>query len=264
MSIIRVQRDDRFTVIPNEIINDDDLDGSTLGVLVYLLSKPPTWKVTIASLSSTKRFGSHGKLTSILKTLRSLGYAELKRFSDGHTEWTITDSKRLFTSHSQKRNKDTATDTEITPPSENRNVEIEPHSENPHVENRNVLERTERNKKKEVVSKKQKISISENWTWENIDISQMNLWANAYPAINIDTELAKAASWLNANPENRKSNYARFLNGWFQRAQDRAPRTKNEQSQYDPQRSDTGFKKQQRGNYSANTITREEWNSTDF
>jgi len=49
-------------------------------------------------------------------------------------------------------------------------------------------------------------------------------WEKAYPAIDLKAELAKAQAWLIANPKNRKSNYARFLNNWFVRAQDSAPR----------------------------------------
>lgn len=48
-------------------------------------------------------------------------------------------------------------------------------------------------------------------------------WRKAYPAISIETETAKAAAWLVANPKNRKSNLARFLTNWFSRAQDKAP-----------------------------------------
>lgn len=48
-------------------------------------------------------------------------------------------------------------------------------------------------------------------------------WHQAYPAIELDTEIAKAAAWLVANPKNRKSNLARFLTSWLTRAQDRAP-----------------------------------------
>lgn len=49
------------------------------------------------------------------------------------------------------------------------------------------------------------------------------LWAEAYPALGLETEIAKAAAWLLANPRNRKSNYPKFLTGWFCRAQDKAP-----------------------------------------
>ena len=47
-------------------------------------------------------------------------------------------------------------------------------------------------------------------------------WAKAYPAVDLDTEIAKAAAWLLANPKNAKSNYARFLTNWLTKAQDKA------------------------------------------
>jgi uncharacterized protein YdaU (DUF1376 family) len=50
------------------------------------------------------------------------------------------------------------------------------------------------------------------------------IWRKAYPAIDLETESAKALSWLNANPKNKKSNIKRFLNNWLSRAQERAPR----------------------------------------
>jgi hypothetical protein len=49
-------------------------------------------------------------------------------------------------------------------------------------------------------------------------------WKRAFPALDLDVELARAEAWLVANPANRKSNYLRFLTNWLQRAQDRAPR----------------------------------------
>lgn len=54
--------------------------------------------------------------------------------------------------------------------------------------------------------------------------SHLQTWEAAYPAVDITQELAKAAAWLKANPKNQKKNYARFLNGWLMKAQDRAPR----------------------------------------
>lgn len=49
-------------------------------------------------------------------------------------------------------------------------------------------------------------------------------WSKAFPAIDPEAEVAKAAAWLYANPANRKSNYVRFLTNWMSRAQDKAPR----------------------------------------
>jgi hypothetical protein len=130
VSIIRTKRRENFTVIPNEIINDSDLNGDLLGLLVYLLSKPADWKVSIESLSRQKRFGSHGKLTNNLKAIRALGYATLQRRNDGTTTWTIFDEKQSEAqadSHIPK--------TGIRPDSQKRNMGTS--------ENRNVLQRTE-------------------------------------------------------------------------------------------------------------------------
>jgi hypothetical protein len=57
-----------------------------------------------------------------------------------------------------------------------------------------------------------------------ITAGDMARWATAYPALNLESEIAKAEAWLVANPKNRKSNNARFLTNWLSRAQDKAPR----------------------------------------
>lgn len=46
----------------------------------------------------------------------------------------------------------------------------------------------------------------------------------AYPAVDVPAEIARADAWLTANPANAKSNGARFLGNWLQRAQEKAPR----------------------------------------
>ena len=75
--------------------------------------------------------------------------------------------------------------------------------------------------------KKQTQSIAyddESISFIGIDERQMAVWQEAYPAIDVPGEIARAAAWLRANPKNRKSNYARFLTNWLSRAQDKAPR----------------------------------------
>gem|GEM_PF-1923241 len=57
--------------------------------------------------------------------------------------------------------------------------------------------------------------------WENITDEKVEEWANAFPACDVELELAKMAKWLEANPTKRKSNYARFIFGWLTRSQDR-------------------------------------------
>ena len=70
----------------------------------------------------------------------------------------------------------------------------------------------------------EKISFSADGHWENISHAQRTAWERAYPALSLDAELARAASWILANPKNRKKNYARYLTNWLSRAQDTAPR----------------------------------------
>jgi len=63
--------------------------------------------------------------------------------------------------------------------------------------------------------------------FENGEFSNLNghlsLWEKAYPAVNIQVELNKAAVWLIEHPKNRKSNYGKFLSSWLSRSQDKAP-----------------------------------------
>lgn len=74
--------------------------------------------------------------------------------------------------------------------------------------------------------------------WENITDEMKQLWADAYPAVDIELELKEMALWLDANPKNKKSNYKRFINTWLGKSQDRAPRfltgAKKQQIDSDP------------------------------
>lgn len=65
--------------------------------------------------------------------------------------------------------------------------------------------------------------------FQNIN-GHLKSWESAYPALNIDVELSKAAAWIIANPKNTKKQWARFLNGWLSRAQDKAPRVESKSS----------------------------------
>lgn len=51
-------------------------------------------------------------------------------------------------------------------------------------------------------------------------------WRPAYPAVDLDRELHAMASWLDANPRNRKTpgGIERFIVAWLAKAQDRAAR----------------------------------------
>lgn len=68
----------------------------------------------------------------------------------------------------------------------------------------------------------EKISLGDNGRWTGVQDNLWTAWGQAFPALNLDSELSKAAAWVIANPKNKKSNYARFLTNWLTRAQDNA------------------------------------------
>jgi hypothetical protein len=62
-------------------------------------------------------------------------------------------------------------------------------------------------------------------SWARDEISRLKAakrdeWAVAYPAVDLDRECAKASAWLDANPQRRKKQIAKFLNGWLARSQE--------------------------------------------
>ena len=58
--------------------------------------------------------------------------------------------------------------------------------------------------------------------WGGITDADRQEWRLAYPACDLPGELAKATSWLRANPTKaRKSNWRRFVVSWLTRSQDR-------------------------------------------
>jgi hypothetical protein len=64
------------------------------------------------------------------------------------------------------------------------------------------------------------------WTadagWQGITDADRTEWAAAYPACDLAGELARATSWLRANPTKaHKSNWRKFVVGWLTRSQDR-------------------------------------------
>jgi len=70
-----------------------------------------------------------------------------------------------------------------------------------------------------------KLSLKFEWDPEhgfvNVPIPIRMGWERAFPACNIDAELAKAHAWMQANPTKIKKNWAMFLQRWLAKEQDR-------------------------------------------
>ena len=66
------------------------------------------------------------------------------------------------------------------------------------------------------------ISSSLPLSWEGIKGEDMSAWGVAYPACDINRELAAMLEWIKSNPQKgKKKNYRRFIVNWLARSQER-------------------------------------------
>jgi len=75
-----------WTVIRNEVINDDRLSFKATGVLVYILSKPDHWQTSTAHLATVKREGLDAIRTAMTELERA-GYVKRRRYQDTLGRW---------------------------------------------------------------------------------------------------------------------------------------------------------------------------------
>jgi hypothetical protein len=61
--------------------------------------------------------------------------------------------------------------------------------------------------------------------FDQVPLGLVEQWQQAYPAVDVVSELRRMEAWASANPVNRKSNWQRFIVNWLTRAQDRAGRS---------------------------------------
>ena len=75
-----------WTVIRNEVINDDRLSFKATGVLIYILSKPDHWNTSTAQLAKVKKEGLDAIRTALTE-LRHAGYVRTRRYQDDRGRW---------------------------------------------------------------------------------------------------------------------------------------------------------------------------------
>ena len=139
----------RWTSVNNLLI-EGDLSADELAVMVYLLSKPPDWKLINKDIQNRFGFG-YGKVTNIKRTLQKKGHLSFHRNCDGYTVWNVFETPGTAP-QSEKRTKAT------TPQSEKRTkVGMTPQSEKPQVEKPQVEKRTVLTKTKKAVKTKRAV-----------------------------------------------------------------------------------------------------------
>lgn len=97
MAIVRrAARPRQFHITDHRLIENQRLSWESLGLLVYLLSRPDDWSVNVRHLARLGRGASRDKIYRILRELAAAGYAHERviRQADGRyasREWLITD-----------------------------------------------------------------------------------------------------------------------------------------------------------------------------
>lgn len=110
--IIRSKRTQNFTVIPNSVLEDKSLDWKALGLLVYLLSKPDDWSVSVPQLIKAKKAGEDA-IRGMLKALRDAGYVQMQRSKSGEVDWLVYDTPHIG-KNPNRENPDKATEDKAT------------------------------------------------------------------------------------------------------------------------------------------------------
>ena len=86
----------------------------------------------------------------------------------------------------------------------------------------NIVRKVIREELATIGGKKVKLRF-ESGKWIGVTDEQIEVWRAAYPAVNIESELNRAAAWIVSNPgEAPRSNFSRFLNSWMEKNQNRA------------------------------------------
>lgn len=95
--IIKRKVRSNFTVLDNNIIRDDRLSWKALGILTYLLSLPPNFKLYLKKLGSLRPSGRDSTRTGLVE-LQECGYLTIEKIRDEETGrflgnfWEVTDT----------------------------------------------------------------------------------------------------------------------------------------------------------------------------
>lgn len=92
-TIIKTTPVSSFTIIANDLINSD-IPSIPKNILLYLLSKPPEWKLKTHDLRKQLGLSAYA-VKKGLHWLCSAGFAAYTRLKSGHTIWRIFDRPQI-------------------------------------------------------------------------------------------------------------------------------------------------------------------------
>ncbi len=202
-----------FTQVPNEIIDlMPQLSGSEFKVLVAICRKTIGWHKTHDAISLSQLHKMTGleseACCEALKKLESMALIVVNR-SPGKTNTVDLSFDTSSESEEEVFEKRSGTSSKIEDTKE-REIKKEKGSTL-------SSDRTSPKPKPDLMY----FSFTDS-LWYGITDEQVTLWAEAYPACDIEMELRQMGEWCKANgSKGKKVNWRRFVVNWLKRAQDR-------------------------------------------
>lgn len=103
MAIIRQKRNNKFSILSNEMLDDTNMSFKARGLLAYMLSKPDDWKFYVSELTDHSSKDGEKAIRSALSEIESAGYLERHRDRDDTGKFTGQDFILSDKPHSQNR-----------------------------------------------------------------------------------------------------------------------------------------------------------------
>jgi hypothetical protein len=138
MSVIRRKVTANFTVLPNDVLNDTRLCADSLGLLVYLLSRPPNWVAKPEQLQQRFDYG-RDKIYGLVNRLAEIGY--IKKYRNRGDDGVFTSYTYEITDLAEPKSPPLPENPEmvIAPLPENPEL-AEPDLVNPEISNKELKE----------------------------------------------------------------------------------------------------------------------------
>lgn len=77
-----------YSIMPNSVINDENMSWKSQGIYAYLISKPDGWQFSMDRIEKAKNGGSR-QVRSGIKELEKLGYLIRKRQPNGRVDYIL-------------------------------------------------------------------------------------------------------------------------------------------------------------------------------
>lgn len=89
----KIKKRGNYTALSNEIINDSRLNLRSLGLFLYMWSKPDNWNFTLFSLAKARNVG-RDQIRAGMQELIKYGYVEYQKQQDGTGIYVLDDNNR--------------------------------------------------------------------------------------------------------------------------------------------------------------------------